>query len=79
VNVTDIKGLVTFNIAVFQVVSDHFNFFTGRYWLECRFGLLPEWVSEQIKCAKSKDLEAWCEAVLTAPTLEAVFNKSDVS
>ena len=47
--------------------------------LECRFGLLPEWVSEQIKCAKSKDLEAWCEAVLTAPTLEAVFNKSDVS
>ena len=47
--------------------------------LECRFGLLPEWVSEQIRCAKSKDLEAWCEAVLTAPTLEAVFNKSDVS
>jgi hypothetical protein len=32
VNVTDIKGLVTFNIAVFQVVSDHFYFLTGRYW-----------------------------------------------
>ncbi|TLU82618.1 MAG: hypothetical protein FDX21_08785 [Chlorobium sp.] len=47
--------------------------------LECRFGLLPEWVSEQIKSAKSKDLEAWCEAVLTAPTLEDVFKKSDVS
>jgi hypothetical protein len=31
VNVTDIKGLVTFNIAVFQVVSDHFYFLTGRY------------------------------------------------
>jgi len=45
---------------------------------ECRFGLLPEWVSERLKCAKSKDLEAWCEAVLTAPTLEAVFKKSAV-
>ena len=28
--------------------------------------------------ANAKELEAWCEAVLTAPTLEAVFNKSDV-
>ena len=31
VNVTDIEGLVTFNIAVFQVVSGLFHFFTGRY------------------------------------------------
>ena len=47
--------------------------------LERRFGLLPEWVSEKLKSAKSKDLEAWADAILTAPTLEAVFNKSDVS
>ena len=47
--------------------------------LECRFGLLPEWASEQLKSAKRKDLEAWGKAILTAPTLEAVFNKSDVS
>jgi hypothetical protein len=46
--------------------------------LECRFGLLPEWASEQLKSAKRKDLEAWGKAVLTAPTLEAVFKKSDV-
>ena len=47
--------------------------------LECRFGLLPEWASERLQCAKAKELEAWGKAVLTAPTLEAVFNKSDVS
>ena len=46
--------------------------------LERRFGLLPEWASEKLKSAKSKDLEAWADAILTAPTLEAVFKKSDV-
>ena len=47
--------------------------------LESRFGLLPEWASEKLKNAKSKELEAWSDAIFTAPTLEAVFNKSDVS
>ncbi len=47
--------------------------------LECRFGLLPEWASERLQCAKAKELEAWGKAFVTAPTLEAVFNKSDVS
>jgi hypothetical protein len=46
--------------------------------LECRFGLLPEWASERLKCAKAKELEAWGKAFVTAPTLEAVFQKSDV-
>jgi hypothetical protein len=41
-------------------------------------GCLPEWASELFTYANAKELEAWCEAVLTAPTLEAVFNKSDV-
>ena len=41
--------------------------------LERRFGLLPEWASERLGCAKEEELEAWSEAILTAPTLEAVF------
>ena len=47
--------------------------------LERRFGVLPERVSEQLGSAKEKDLETWSEAVLTAPTLEAVFRKSSLS
>ena len=47
--------------------------------LECRFGLLPEWASERLQCAKAKELEAWGKAFVTAPTLEDVFKKSDVS
>lgn len=47
--------------------------------LERRFGLLPEWASEQLKSTKRKELEAWADAFFTAPTLEAVFKKSDVS
>ena len=35
--------------------------------LEHRFGELPAWVTEQ-------ELETWVEAILTAPTLEALFN-----
>lgn len=41
--------------------------------LERRFGLLPEWVTEKLSCATEQELEAWAEAILTAPTLEAVF------
>ena len=48
--------------------------------LERRFGLLPEWDSEKLESAKTKELEAWSDAIFTAPThLEAVFKKSDVS
>jgi len=42
--------------------------------LEHRFGLLPAWVTEKLSSATEQDFEAWGEAVLTAPTLEAVFN-----
>ena len=45
--------------------------------LERRFGPLPQWVSERLGSAKEEELEAWSEAVLTAPTLEAVFGKTD--
>ena len=47
--------------------------------LERRFGLLPQWASERLGRAKEDELEAWSEAILTAPTLEAVFMKTDFS
>ncbi len=47
--------------------------------LERRFGVLPEWATEQLNHAKEKELEAWSEEVLTAPTLEAVFKATGLS
>ncbi len=47
--------------------------------LEYRFGLLPEWATEQLKSAKEKELEAWGTAIFTAQTLEAVFRNADLS
>jgi len=47
--------------------------------LEHRFGVLPHWVSERLEGAKEDELEAWSEAVLTAPTLEAVFKHTNLS
>ncbi len=43
--------------------------------LEHRFGVLPEWASDQLVSAKEEELEAWSVAVLTAPTLDAVFRE----
>ncbi|MFZ4526649.1 MAG: cytosolic protein, partial [Chlorobium sp.] len=45
-----------------------------RRQLQRRFGVLPGWVSEQLSSASEQELEAWADAILTAPTLEAVFN-----
>ena len=45
-----------------------------RRQLERRFGVLPSWATEQLSSASEQQLEAWGEAILTAPTLEAVFN-----
>ena len=42
--------------------------------LERRFGALPAWATEKLSNATEPALEAWGEAILTAPTLEAVFN-----
>ncbi len=47
--------------------------------LEYRFGVLPEWASEQLVRAKEEELEAWAKAIFTAPTLEAVFRNADLS
>jgi predicted transposase/invertase (TIGR01784 family) len=49
-----------------------------RRQLERRFGLLPQWASELLECAKEDELEAWSEAVLTASTLDAVFRHTSL-
>ena len=45
-----------------------------RKQLERRFGVLPTWASDKLNSAAEQDLEAWGEAVLTVPTLDAVFD-----
>ncbi len=49
-----------------------------RRLLERRFGVLPEWASEQLISASEEQLEAWGEALLTAPTLEAFFKQTNL-
>ena len=44
--------------------------------LASRFGDLPDWVTEKLIAANEPELEHRGEAVLTAPTLAAVFNES---
>ena len=45
-----------------------------RKLLVRRFGELPEWVSDKLNNAGELELEHWGEAVLSEPTLDAVFN-----
>ena len=47
-----------------------------RKLLEHRFGALPTWVSDKLPAATEQDLESWGEPVLTAPTLEVVFDNN---
>ena len=42
--------------------------------LERRFGALPQWATERLTRATEHELETWADAILTAPTLEALFN-----
>ena len=44
--------------------------------LKQRFGSLPAWVSDKLSSADEQDLVRWGEAVLTEPTLDAVFDDS---
>jgi hypothetical protein len=37
---------------------------------------LPAWAIDKLNSASGQDLETWGEAVLTAPTLDAVFDNS---
>ncbi len=47
--------------------------------LERRFGTLPPWATEKLTRASEQELEAWGDSILTAPTLEAVFNPDAAS
>jgi hypothetical protein len=44
--------------------------------LKLRFGSLPLEVVERLSGATAEELDGWVEAVLTAPSLSAVFNPS---
>ncbi len=44
-----------------------------RKQLMRRFGDLPDWVSDKLSNAGEQDLEQWGDAVLSAPTLDAIF------
>ena len=41
--------------------------------LKGRFGVLPTWVEQRLEAAEEQELERWGLALLTAPSLEAVF------
>ena len=41
--------------------------------LERRFGRVPATVQERVRSASVHELDAWLDALLDAPTLEAVF------
>ena len=43
--------------------------------LKLRFGDLPPWAEERIAAAGASDLDLWARALLTAPSLEAVFGE----
>ena len=42
--------------------------------LRNRFGSLPAWALDRLNSAAEAEMECWAEAVLTAPTLEAIFD-----
>ena len=44
-----------------------------------RFGTLPPWATEKLTRASEQELEAWGDSILTAPTLQAVFNPDAAS
>jgi hypothetical protein len=42
-----------------------------------RFGDLPGWAEERLRCASSAMLETWSERILTASTLDEVFSEQN--
>jgi hypothetical protein len=45
--------------------------------LRLRFGELPEPIVVRVKAAKTSQLDLWAERVLSAPTLDAVFDPAN--
>ena len=71
------KNLTPF-LYVFVIMKDLTPFLRKllRKQLEHRFGALPAWAIDKLNSAPELDLETWGEAVLTVPTLDAVFDES---
>lgn len=42
--------------------------------IQLKFGMLPDHVKRQIELADCSQLDAWLEPILTAESLDAVFN-----
>ncbi len=47
---------------------------TLRTQLAQRFGPLPEWVEQRLEKADEQELESWIMRVLTATSLEEIFD-----
>jgi len=45
--------------------------------IEHRFGPVPEWALARIQSAQADQLMRWAQLILTAPSLEALFEPSD--
>ncbi|NOS89896.1 MAG: hypothetical protein HOP34_15400 [Methylococcaceae bacterium] len=45
-----------------------------RKQLEHRFGVLPAWAIDKLNAAAEPDLDCWVDVILTASSLEAVFD-----
>ena len=45
--------------------------------LEKRFGSLPTWAIDKLENAAEQELDIWSESILTAETLNAVFDTFD--
>ena len=48
---------------------------TLRSQLKTKFGRVPVWAQERLASATSTQLEAWCQKILVADTIEGVVGK----
>ncbi|MFC2992174.1 hypothetical protein [Halomonas tibetensis] len=48
---------------------------TLRKQIELKFSELPAWVDERLKQASDEQLDTWVARILTANTLDEVFNR----
>ena len=48
---------------------------TLRSLLKTKFGRVPVWAQERLASATSAQLEAWCQKILVADTIEGVMGK----
>ena len=48
---------------------------TLRSQMKTKFGRVPVWAQERLASATSEQLEAWCQKILVADTIEGVIGK----